>query len=109
MTKIVEWHETPDIEVEADEWEDQQQVLRDLAAEDGLEDARGISECEARIAAMEDREDPFEDFLMGTDPYAGINSCDALRIIDGIDPELDGLDADEQRIIDEAKAVGVPL
>jgi hypothetical protein len=32
-----------------------------------------------------------------------------LRIIDGIDPELDDLDAAEQRIIDNAKAMGVAV
>lgn len=53
---------SPDIEVEADEWEDQQKVMRDLA--------------------MEDLEDPFENYL-----YTGINSCDALRIIDGVVPD----------------------
>jgi hypothetical protein len=117
--------ETPDIEVQADQWEAEQEVLRELSEEDdGLESARGMSECMAGVAALEaewegmnpdgtaieDREDPWEDALHGIpDPYAGINSCDALRIIDGIDPELDDLDAAEQRIIDNAKAMGVAV
>ena len=70
--KNVEHHETPDIEVDADRWEEEQEVLLELAEDDGLEDARGISECEAHIANRE------------YDKYAGINSCDALRIIDGV-------------------------
>ena len=50
--------ETPDFEVEADDWQEQQDTLRD---------AVGVSESEADIAAMECQ-----------------NSCDALRILDGV-------------------------
>lgn len=45
-------HETPDIEVAADDWEMEQKALADMAEEDAR--------------------------------FAGINSCDALRIIDGV-------------------------
>ena len=44
----------PDIEVAADEYEDQQAVLSEMNAG------------------------------MAVDPFSGINSCDALRIIDGV-------------------------
>jgi hypothetical protein len=105
--KTVEHHETPDIEVAADQYEEEQNVLRELAQEDdGLEDARGISECMAECAKREaaearpycpkcDRQIDPEDEMSGGncrrcgepleyDMYAGINSCDALRILDGV-------------------------
>jgi hypothetical protein len=101
--KRTDHHETPDIEVQGDQYEEQQNVLRDLANEDGLEDARGISECEAAIAQKElppycpkcDRPVDVDEIESGGncarchepleyDEYAGINSCDALRILDGV-------------------------
>ena len=48
-------HETPDIEVEADDWGLRQRVLAEIAAEDEAEER-----------------------------WANVNSCDALRIIDGV-------------------------
>ena len=50
----IDHQETPDIEVAADQWEEEQAVLRELAQEDdGLEDARGLSECMAECARMD--------------------------------------------------------
>ena len=54
----------PDIEVAADEFEDQQEVRRQMAEEDATEEA---------WASMKEG-----------DSFAGVNSCDALRIIDGV-------------------------
>jgi hypothetical protein len=49
-----DYHETPDIEVAADQWEEEQKVLRMLAEEDdGLEDARGLSECMEECARLD--------------------------------------------------------
>ena len=48
------WDLGPDIEVDADRYEEEQAVLADLARED---------------------------------EFAGVNSCDALRIIDGVSLE----------------------
>ena len=54
----------PDIEVAADEFMDQQEVRRQMADEDAMEQAwAGVKE---------------------GDSFAGVNSCDALRIIDGV-------------------------
>jgi len=81
-------HETPDIEVAADDWAEEQRVLADLAAEEQrvLADAEEQEEEEQRVIAEEQR------FLADLDAedaaYAGTNSCDALRIIDGVaEPE----------------------
>ena len=92
MVQITEWNEGADIEVDADIWVEQQAVLKALAEE----------------AALDAMADMAEESL-----FEGIDSCLALQMIDGIVPIpeafMDDLDREEQRIIDRAKAVGVPL
>lgn len=101
MSKRIEWNETPDIEVQADEWEEQQEVLRQLAEEEARQ--------EAAMAACDAISDMASDC-----PLAEVDSCLALQMIDGLVPIpeawlIDDLDREEQRIIDRAKAAGVPL
>jgi len=77
----------PDIEVEADEWEEQQAVLRSLAEEEAPKrDEAYCGRCDRVVGP--------EDIMSGgncrrcgepLDFYPdGINSCDALRILDGV-------------------------
>ena len=65
-------YETPDIEVEADRWIEEERLLAQLA------------ELEAEETSVYPDGTEIAD---DTDPYAGISSCDALRIVDGIIPD----------------------
>lgn len=70
-------HETPDIEVEADQWEDEQKVLYQIAL--GAEtDVEGRASMTGLQSPVRDTPTPF-----------CLNSCDALRIIDGVGIERD--------------------
>lgn len=97
-----------DIEILGDRYEEEQEVLRELAREEELVDAIGLSECMAEMAQREAAEDC---------PLAQVDSCTALQIVDGLVPVPacfntgcpEYLDCQEQRIIDNAKAAGVPL
>lgn len=94
MNKMTDHQETPDIEVQGDQYEEEQAVLRDLANEDRLEAAIAQNElppycpkCDRPVEVNEIESggncarchEPLE-----YDEYVGINSCDALRIIDGV-------------------------
>ena len=69
MSKTVEHHETPDIEIVADQWEEEQEVLRQLEEQ---EEAFAAA-CDA-IADMSDC------------PLTQVDSCTALMMIDGVIP-----------------------
>jgi hypothetical protein len=82
--------ETVDIEVEADLYDEQQAVLRELAQEaENVDDSPYCPKCD-RSVYVEDIESGgncvrcHEPLDFPEDPYEGINSCDALRIIDGV-------------------------
>ena len=77
-------NETPDIEIEADRMEAEVVALAEMNAQ---EDAARWEDEHQSVADEEDRDSGINTRLiddMPEDPYAGINSCDALRIIDGV-------------------------
>ncbi len=84
----------PDIEVQADEWDEHQQFLREQADLDDrwrseLAGSDGSEEDEMRPleGVMLDGKQVFEVLRTGelvTSDGKTVNSCDALRIIDGV-------------------------
>jgi len=95
MSKRIEWNGTADIEVAADQWEEQQAVLKALA------------EREAEEAAMVDALSDITTECVAD----GVDSCLALAMIDGIVPipEVYLTSNEEAPRVMEAQPVGANL
>jgi hypothetical protein len=101
-TKVMKMHETQDIEVQGDEFEDQQAILKQIADDEAwaMDAERLDDEEQARFEARfpvvhgitlngQPVRKNVENGEIVDDNGEPFNSCDALRIIDGVKDDPD--------------------